>query len=124
MTPVEEGGTFGADVEASWTALLDAGINDWGGLSPLTRDFVNPEKPWPHIHALAAVTATAGFALLPRSDPFVAHSTKSPKYNPYPGGHLSVRFFVYYSLCQTCEMRLDRIITFDGSRDDTPFLDT
>ena len=68
LTPVEEGGS-GADVEASWRALLGAGINDWGGLSPLTRDFVNPEKPWPHIHALAAVTAAAGFALLPRSDP-------------------------------------------------------
>lgn len=63
---MEEGAGAGAEVEASWGALLSAGINDWGGLSPLTRDFVNPEKPWPHIHALAAVTAAAGFALLPR----------------------------------------------------------
>ncbi len=29
--------------------LLDAGINDWGGISPVTRDYINPEKPWPHI---------------------------------------------------------------------------
>ena len=66
LTPVEEGAGAGSEVEASWAALLGAGINDWGGLSPLTRDFVNPEKPWPHIHALAAVTAASGFALLPR----------------------------------------------------------
>lgn len=63
---MEEGAGAGAEAEASWAALLAAGINDWGGLSPLTRDFVNPEKPWPHIHALAAVTAAAGFTLLPR----------------------------------------------------------
>ena len=58
--------TPGEDQGASWRALLDAGINDWGGLSPLTRDFVNPEKPWPHLNALAAVTAAAGKPLLPR----------------------------------------------------------
>ena len=33
--------------------LLDAGINDWGGISPLTPDFINPEKPWPHLGAIA-----------------------------------------------------------------------
>ena len=32
--------------------LLDAGINDWGGVSPLTPDFINPEKPWPHLEQL------------------------------------------------------------------------
>jgi 7,8-didemethyl-8-hydroxy-5-deazariboflavin synthase CofG subunit len=36
--------------------LLKAGINDWGGISPLTRDFINPEKPWPHIDELAERT--------------------------------------------------------------------
>ena len=40
--------------------LLDAGINDWGGVSPLTPDFVNPEAPWPHLASLAAETASAG----------------------------------------------------------------
>ncbi|KAK9855445.1 hypothetical protein WJX84_009597 [Apatococcus fuscideae] len=53
-------------LEDSWRALLDAGINDWGGASPLTRDYVNPEKPWPHVELLAAATAAAGKALLPR----------------------------------------------------------
>ena len=46
--------------------LLRAGLNDWGGISPLTRDFINPEKPWPHIDALAARTADAGFELRER----------------------------------------------------------
>ncbi|GAA4812298.1 bifunctional FO biosynthesis protein CofGH [Tomitella cavernea] len=43
--------------------LLAAGVDDWGGVSPLTPDHVNPERPWPEIESLAAITATAGFAL-------------------------------------------------------------
>ncbi len=45
---------------------LDAGINDWGGVSPLTIDWVNPEAPWPHLEALDAVTRENGFELKPR----------------------------------------------------------
>ncbi len=45
---------------------LDAGINDWGGVSPLTIDWVNPEAPWPHLEELAARTEAAGFRLMPR----------------------------------------------------------
>jgi FO synthase len=45
---------------------LDAGINDWGGVSPLTIDWVNPEQPWPHLDELEARTAAAGFELVPR----------------------------------------------------------
>lgn len=45
---------------------LDAGINDWGGVSPLTIDWVNPEAPWPHLEALRRRTEAAGFQLLPR----------------------------------------------------------
>ncbi|HWK55464.1 MAG TPA: 5-amino-6-(D-ribitylamino)uracil--L-tyrosine 4-hydroxyphenyl transferase CofH [Hyphomicrobiales bacterium] len=41
-------------------ALVDAGINDWGGVSPLTPDHVNPEAPWPHLEQLAQQTALAG----------------------------------------------------------------
>ncbi len=40
--------------------LIAAGINDWGGVSPLTPDFVNPEAPWPHLDQLARETAAAG----------------------------------------------------------------
>src|SRR5690606_31733766 len=41
-------------------ALVGAGIDDWGGVSPLTPDFVNPEAPWPHLDELARETAHAG----------------------------------------------------------------
>jgi FO synthase len=43
--------------------LLDGGINDWGGVSPLTPDFINPEKPWPHLDELQTRTEAKGFAL-------------------------------------------------------------
>ena len=43
--------------------LLDAGINDWGGVSPLTPDFINPEKPWPHLDQLRLRTEARGFKL-------------------------------------------------------------
>jgi len=46
--------------------LLDAGIDDWGGVSPITADFVNPERPWPELDRLRQVTEARGFALAPR----------------------------------------------------------
>ena len=46
--------------------LIDAGINDWGGVSPVTPDHVNPEAPWPHLDALARETAAAGKMLVER----------------------------------------------------------
>ncbi len=46
--------------------LIDAGINDWGGVSPVTPDHVNPEAPWPHIDALARSTQAAGKELTER----------------------------------------------------------
>ncbi|MGA7906204.1 MAG: 7,8-didemethyl-8-hydroxy-5-deazariboflavin synthase CofG, partial [Candidatus Sulfotelmatobacter sp.] len=46
--------------------LLDAGINDWGGVSPLTPDFINPEKPWPHLEQLQTRTEAKGFQLRQR----------------------------------------------------------
>src|ERR1700691_174777 len=47
-------------------ALIAAGVDDWGGVSPLTPDHVNPERPWPALDELAAVTAAAGFDLVQR----------------------------------------------------------
>ena len=68
--------------------LLDAGINDWGGVSPLTPDHVNPERPWPQIEALAATTAVRGkvlrerLAIYPRyaaePDPWLAGKMRAP----------------------------------------------
>ena len=46
--------------------LIAAGIDDWGGISPVTRDHVNPEAPWPEIAALAERSAAAGKILVPR----------------------------------------------------------
>ncbi|GER22331.1 FO synthase [Zafaria cholistanensis] len=46
--------------------LVRAGIDDWGGVSPLTPDHVNPERPWPHLEDLARLTAQAGFVLRER----------------------------------------------------------
>jgi 7,8-didemethyl-8-hydroxy-5-deazariboflavin synthase CofG subunit len=48
------------------TLLVAAGLNDWGGISPLTPDYVNPEAPWPHVAALAGACAAAGFRLRER----------------------------------------------------------
>ena len=49
-----------------WPDLIDAGLNDWGGISPVTPDHVNPEAPWPDIPALAAGTAAKGKVLAER----------------------------------------------------------
>jgi FO synthase len=46
--------------------LLGAGINDWGGISPVTKDFINPEAAWPQISSLADRTSKAGFVLRER----------------------------------------------------------
>ena len=46
--------------------LLNAGINDWGGISPLTPDYINPEKPWPHLEQLRLRTKAKGFHLRQR----------------------------------------------------------
>jgi FO synthase len=61
--------------------LLDAGINDWGGVSPLTPDFINPEKPWPHLEQLRARTEGKGFDLrqrLPVYPEFLPAATGRP----------------------------------------------
>lgn len=54
------------NLSADYGPLLLAGINDWGGVSPLTPDFVNPEAPWPDITRLGELTADAGYVLRER----------------------------------------------------------
>jgi 7,8-didemethyl-8-hydroxy-5-deazariboflavin synthase CofG subunit len=61
--------------------LVDAGINDWGGISPLTPDFINPEKPWPHLEQLRLRTEAKGFSLrqrLPVYPEFLSAVTVKP----------------------------------------------
>jgi FO synthase len=50
----------------TYPALVASGLNDWGGVSPLTIDFINPEAPWPHLLALERATAAAGARLRER----------------------------------------------------------
>jgi 7,8-didemethyl-8-hydroxy-5-deazariboflavin synthase len=57
--------------------FLDAGINDWGGISPVTVDYVNPEFPWPSVKSVRSVTLGKGFCLrarLPVYPKFILHS--------------------------------------------------
>jgi 7,8-didemethyl-8-hydroxy-5-deazariboflavin synthase CofG subunit len=61
--------------------LLDAGINDWGGISPLTPDFINPEKPWPHLEQLQLRTEAKGYILrqrLPVYPEFISAARTGP----------------------------------------------
>ncbi|WP_336207751.1 bifunctional FO biosynthesis protein CofGH [Nonomuraea sp. LPB2021202275-12-8] len=53
-------------VDSEYELMIRAGIDDWGGVSPLTPDHVNPERPWPQIEELAARTADHGFRLRER----------------------------------------------------------
>ncbi|UNO44061.1 bifunctional FO biosynthesis protein CofGH [Streptomyces sp. MST-110588] len=53
-------------VAGEYARLIRAGIDDWGGVSPITPDHVNPERPWPQIDELAARSAEAGFSLRER----------------------------------------------------------
>ena len=50
----------------AYAQLIGAGLNDWGGISPVTPDHVNPEAPWPMIESLAQATASQGFLLVER----------------------------------------------------------
>lgn len=69
-----------------YEAYLHAGINDWGGISPLTPDHINPEAPWPELEMLARKTAETGFVLrarlpiypefLSRGEPWVPRSLR------------------------------------------------
>jgi 7,8-didemethyl-8-hydroxy-5-deazariboflavin synthase CofG subunit len=57
--------------------LLRAGLNDWGGISPLTPDYVNPEAPWPHVAALAATCCAAGYTLAERLPIYPRYITRA-----------------------------------------------
>jgi FO synthase len=59
--------------DSRFGSLLDAGINDWGGVSPVTIDHVNPEAPWPDLDALEAATVDRGLDLLPRLPVYPAY---------------------------------------------------
>ena len=62
--------------------LLEAGMNDWGGISPLTKDFINPEAAWPQLSSLAEKTAGAGFILRERLAIYPEFSSRSGFVDP------------------------------------------
>ncbi|HWG60138.1 MAG TPA: bifunctional FO biosynthesis protein CofGH [Streptosporangiaceae bacterium] len=68
--------------------ILDAGIDDWGGVSPLTPDHVNPERPWPQIDDLAQRTAAAGFELRERLTIYPGY-IREPWLDPRLARHVS-----------------------------------
>ncbi|BFU46843.1 bifunctional FO biosynthesis protein CofGH [Krasilnikovia sp. MM14-A1004] len=71
-------------IESEYDLLLRAGIDDWGGVSPVTPDHVNPERPWPQIEELARRSAASGFELRERL-------TIYPEYVRRPEGWLDPR---------------------------------
>ncbi len=75
---------------AECAALLGAGVDDWGGVSPLTPDHVNPERPWPSLDRLREITASAGFTLKAR---LTAHPeyvlAGEPWIDPRVSGHVA-----------------------------------
>ncbi|SDQ88705.1 bifunctional FO biosynthesis protein CofGH [Thermostaphylospora chromogena] len=70
--------------------MIRAGIDDWGGVSPLTPDHVNPERPWPQIEELAARTAAAGFTLRERLTVYPEYvRAGEPWLDPRLAGHVA-----------------------------------
>jgi FO synthase len=62
--------------------LLLAGINDWGGVSPVTPDHINPEAPWPHIAELARRSAEVGYTLRERLTLYPEYITQKSGFVP------------------------------------------
>jgi FO synthase len=69
--------------------LIDAGINDWGGVSPVTPDHVNPEAPWPAIEALQEITAQRGKLLVERLPSYPAYCLEAARWHaPEVASHI------------------------------------
>ena len=75
-------------VDEEYATLLAAGIDDWGGVSPLTPDHVNPERPWPHIEELASRSAEAGYQLRERLTIYPPYQAE-PWLDPRLAGHVA-----------------------------------
>ena len=68
----------------AYPRYLAAGINDWGGISPVTLDHINPEAPWPALVALEGATAAAGFTLRERLALYPEYVRERPEFVPVP----------------------------------------
>ncbi|WP_090791208.1 bifunctional FO biosynthesis protein CofGH [Asanoa ishikariensis] len=77
-------------IEGEYDLLLRAGIDDWGGVSPVTPDHVNPERPWPMIDDLAARSAASGFTLRERLTIYPEYVRRGdPWLDPRLAGHVA-----------------------------------
>jgi FO synthase len=77
-------------VDSDYALMLGAGIDDWGGVSPLTPDHVNPERPWPQIDELAERTADSGFTLRERLTIYPEYVRRGePWLDPRLGAHVA-----------------------------------
>jgi FO synthase len=76
----------------SYGFFLKAGINDWGGVSPVTLDFINPEKAWPEVRKLKEVTADAGFALRERLAVYPEYMRGRARHLPEPLHAAALKF--------------------------------
>ena len=76
-----------------YARLLAAGLNDWGGVSPLTPDHINPEKPWPGLRALREATESQGFIFRERLAvyPEFADARRVPRRVPAAPGSIAGR---------------------------------
>lgn len=73
----------------AYRALIAAGLNDWGGVSPVTIDHVNPEAPWPELAALEAETVAAGKVLVPRLPAYPSYVAEHERWiDPAVAPHL------------------------------------
>ncbi len=65
----------------TYPSLIHAGLNDWGGISPVTKDFVNPEAPWPHIKTLKLQTESLGKNLVQRLASYPTYCLKAHEWH-------------------------------------------
>jgi len=75
---------------ADFPRLLEAGINDWGGISPVTKDFINPEAAWPQIAKLRSETEARGFTLRERLALYPEYVTKGDFLSPRVREHMNI----------------------------------
>jgi len=76
---------------AALERLLDCGLNDWGGISPLTPDYINPEAPWPQVKNLAALVSSRGLHLRERLAVYPEYVSKKEFFSPQVWARLQTR---------------------------------
>jgi FO synthase len=72
------------NLDDAYAEFIRAGLNDWGGVSPLTRDFINPERTWPEREALRGATESMGYALAERLTVYPAFVERADRFMAAP----------------------------------------